>query len=226
MKKNYLKLNPKKVSKKEAKQLFILFLAKLGFNKMSPTDKVSKARQIVTAMTGNANFPTPTPPLASVTTAADALEAAQQAINGEEINTVLRDEAEAELETLMSGLQGYVDAASLKDTAKILSAGFEVRDARTAVGLLGPVESVTAKLGIFPATIDLKWKPIKRSKLFIVEYRMNNGPINAWEFGGETTKSKITIEGLQSNVVYDFKITCVSTAGPGPSSEIVTIKAY
>ncbi len=36
--------------------------------------KIAKARHYVTSMTGNANFATPTPTLASITTANNALE--------------------------------------------------------------------------------------------------------------------------------------------------------
>ncbi|HKC66443.1 MAG TPA: hypothetical protein VKB86_22560 [Pyrinomonadaceae bacterium] len=42
-------------------------------------EKIARGRQIVTALTGNANFPSPQPTLAVITTAIDELEAANQA---------------------------------------------------------------------------------------------------------------------------------------------------
>jgi len=46
---------------------------RLNLKSLSITDKIAKGRQIVTAMTNNTNFPTPTPPLTEVTAAVDEL---------------------------------------------------------------------------------------------------------------------------------------------------------
>jgi len=40
---------------------------KLNFRRLSVPEKIAKARQIVTALTGNNNFPNPSPPLATIT---------------------------------------------------------------------------------------------------------------------------------------------------------------
>ena len=39
---------------------------RLNLKKLSITDKLAKGRQIVTAMTNNASFPTPNPPLTEI----------------------------------------------------------------------------------------------------------------------------------------------------------------
>jgi hypothetical protein len=49
---------------------------KLGLGTLSVTHKVELARQIVIKMTGNANFTTPVPALAAITTAANSAETA------------------------------------------------------------------------------------------------------------------------------------------------------
>ena len=49
---------------------------RLNLKNLSITDKLAKGRQIVTAMTNNASFPTPNPPLTEVTTALDELSQA------------------------------------------------------------------------------------------------------------------------------------------------------
>jgi len=46
---------------------------KVGADKLPVPDKIQFARQVVIDMTGNANFTTPAPSLASVTTAVTAL---------------------------------------------------------------------------------------------------------------------------------------------------------
>ena len=49
---------------------------KLDLKGKTPLQKVQKAEDLVTATTGNANFPSPTPPLATLTAKADAVSAA------------------------------------------------------------------------------------------------------------------------------------------------------
>jgi hypothetical protein len=45
---------------------------KLNIRALSTTDKVAKARQIIKALTDNADFTTPQPPLAAIGTAAQS----------------------------------------------------------------------------------------------------------------------------------------------------------
>jgi hypothetical protein len=47
---------------------------KLNLSRLSLSQKIDKARQIVKALTGNPDFPTPTPALADVTGAIDDLD--------------------------------------------------------------------------------------------------------------------------------------------------------
>ncbi len=49
---------------------------RLNLKNLTVTEKIAKGRQIVTAMTNNASFPTPTPPLNEVTAALDELSQA------------------------------------------------------------------------------------------------------------------------------------------------------
>ena len=46
---------------------------RLNLKNLSITDKLAKGRQIVTAMTNNASFPNPNPPLTEITAALDEL---------------------------------------------------------------------------------------------------------------------------------------------------------
>ena len=49
---------------------------KLNISRLSISDKIAKCRQMIAAMTGNPKFPTPNPPLTTVTTALNDLEGA------------------------------------------------------------------------------------------------------------------------------------------------------
>jgi len=199
---------------------------KLSFINLKPTEKVDKATKIVNHMTGNANFATPAPTLPVVQAAADALNTALLNLDGNTEKTAIKNMAEAELDSLVNSLGGYVQAASEGDEVKILSSGFEVRKQRTPATVLGPVAGLTIKLGANPGEVVFKWKGIKGGNLNAVVYAEN--PVEGAEMRpiAQTTKSRITISNLQRGVVYYFRIAVINSAGIGPWSEAIAIRVY
>ena len=89
---------------------------KLGLRELSPDEKVDLANTIKTAMTGNANFTTPNPPLATIAT---LITNAQTGINGhnsakatEQTALATRDVNIRALENGMTQLADYVQNVS------------------------------------------------------------------------------------------------------------------
>jgi hypothetical protein len=221
MKTNFMKFNAKKLTRKQQKRVWILFLAKLGFQKLAPTDKVTKARQIVDAMTGNPNYPTPTPTLAAVGTAADTLYDAQQALDGTAIKTAERNVAEAALDSLMSTLLAYVNTIAGKDVVKILSAGFEVRDPNTKATKLDPPVELTSSATKVEGEIKVTFKAIKKKTFYVVQVAEDvAGDLN-WMYAAESTKATIILEDLVPGQKYRIRVAVANTAGlSGWSEEI------
>ena len=89
---------------------------KLNLRQLSATDKIAKAKRIVTALTGNAEFTTPTPSLASVTSAIQAFEAATTAMQAarQEVKSSVSDQAvkEDELIRVLNQLAAYVESVA------------------------------------------------------------------------------------------------------------------
>lgn len=94
---------------------------------MDVAEKLQFARQIVTAMTGNANFATPDPTLASVSGYADDLENAYNAASVARQNattlTSVQDDKENMLDTTLMKLSNYVENVIDSDETIIQSAG-------------------------------------------------------------------------------------------------------
>ena len=66
----------------------------LGFARFNSGKLIEFVRNIVTLMTGNANFTTPSPPLATVTSAVDQYDSlVQEASNGDRIVIKARNAA-------------------------------------------------------------------------------------------------------------------------------------
>ena len=125
---------------------------KLKFSRLSIPEKIARARQIVTAMTGNAHFTTPQPPLSVITAAADELEAAaadtQAARQTTTTKTTIQNSKEDVLDRVVSQEGGYVTATSGGDEAIIQSAGMDVRAAPGTIGIPSPPQALGATAGI------------------------------------------------------------------------------
>jgi len=99
------------------------------FIQLSVSAKITYSRDRVADMTGNANFPTPSPTLATITSVTDDLETKQLAAEGGgPAQTVARDAAEKIWNTTLRAEADYVDSIALGDVVKITSAGFTPTD--------------------------------------------------------------------------------------------------
>ena len=99
------------------------------FTKLPVTAKIIYSRDRVLDMTGNPNFPTPNPSLATVTTVTNDLETAELAAEGGgPAQTDTRNAAALVWDNTMRALADYVDSIALGNTVIINSAGFTPTD--------------------------------------------------------------------------------------------------
>src|SRR5258707_13566956 len=102
---------------------------KLNFKRLSVPEKISKARQILSALTGNATFTNPVPPLAALGAGVDALDDAytsaqahKQAWHGAvDVQTAKADA----LDQLISQCASYVASVAGLDNSFMASAGMD-----------------------------------------------------------------------------------------------------
>ena len=199
---------------------------KLGLNRLSPAEKVALTNTIVTAMTGNANFGTPNPPLATLTTKATTLNAKIGAVNTAKASyeTALaeRDDAEIALDADLTQEGAYVENASGGDKAKIESAGMGVRAPRTPPTVPAQVMNLVLTAGDFTGSLDVAFDPTNGSKSYEVQTCAD--PLNEanWMFKGSFTKSSGTVDGLTSGSKQWVRVRAVGAAGVGPWSDPAT----
>ncbi len=188
--------------------------------------KVQFASQVVTAMTGNANFTTPVPALTAITSKAGTLEtsyndalaarqAAQQA-------TTVQNTAERDLDAGLTQLAAYVENASAGDAAKIQSAGMDVRAAGAPVGALPAPLGMVALVGDMDGEIDLDWDSVRGATSYVVQRSPDPITPTSWQQGIVVTKSKGTVTGLVSGTKYWFRVAAVGAAGQGAWSDPAT----
>ncbi len=200
----------------------------LGLARITPTVLLVKARNIVTKLTGNLAYATPTPALAAVTAASDALEAA---INAQQLNPgpgelIDRDLAFDKLKGLLTDLGGYIQAASNGDLELIKSAGCVVRKTSGPVGMMPKPKDVVAENSLLHGRIDVRWRGVRGRNMY--ELEICSGDPNMednWKPLALTSKNRHTADGLKSDGVYYFRVKALGAAGAGPVSDSAHAKA-
>lgn len=196
---------------------------KLELKGLTHLQKVQKTSDIVTATTGNPNFLTPNPSLATLTGKADALaaaysarEAAKQTLEQKqtELNT-----ADADLESTLTLFTAYVETTSGGEAAKILSSGLGVRGAPTPIGPLPQVEGLDAIIGDAEGQLTLRWKSVRGAKTYEVQCCTDPITVAGWAGVGLPTKATLIVTGLTSGTRCWFRVRAIGTAGPGPWSD-------
>jgi hypothetical protein len=206
------------------RRVLIFLLAKLGFSGLTNEDAVKKARQVVQAMTGNANFTTPNPTLVSISDAADALYAAEQALDGTKIKTNQRNLARKALNKLMSGILTYVDNIANGDTEVVLSAGMDLRNPKTKAVVLPAPVGLQISMTTGEGELKLTFQPVKKKLFYLVEAAADFPGPQVWESVAESSKATVIITGLQPGQKYQVRVRTVNSAGISNPSEVVVCR--
>ncbi len=191
---------------------------KLNFSRLTLTEKIARARQIVTALAGNARFPTPIPALATVTTAIDDLEkaftASQAARQEAKAKTTDQNNKEDIVDRVLTQLASYVEAVAGDDETLIQSVGMDVRAAAVSTSDT-PTQpaALAATAGDHDGEIDLTWDTIVGTKSYVIEKSPDPPTPTSWTHAGVATKSRATISGLTSGTRYWFRVAAVNSNG-------------
>lgn len=196
-----------------------------GFTRLSDPKLISRANAILQSMTGNSNFPTPSPTLAALQTAIDDFTAAlSDAENGGNYDKAVKNQKKIVLIDVLHNLGAYVlfTASGLSDpflAAK--SSGFNV--AKTASPkLLGTVDNLQLSDGVNPGELVVTYNRIVGGRAVVCQYTDDpNLGETSWhiEVG---TSSKIVLSGLQRGKKYFVRIIGIGANDQKCVSEIVS----
>ena len=180
-----------------------------SFGKNNYSELVFKAVLIVNCMTGNLNFATPEPPLADVKAAADALEVAvvEAKEAGTKAKILARENKRLALIELLNRLALYVKLTALDDAEVLASSGFSLSKTPEPVGVLAKPHSFMVK-AVQKGAVKLSLKAINGANGYQYEHRLKGTEV--WSIFMDT-KSKVTINGLQSGEQYEFRVAGVGT---------------
>lgn len=206
----------------------VVYIVKPGFTRVTFKALVGKARKSVTMMTGNPAFATPNPSLASVTAAADKLEAADDTytFTRSKLAKEDRDVAFADLKNLYRDLGAYVQVASEGNKDIILSAGMDVVRRPEPPVLPEAPQKVLAMPTKYHGELEVRWGASKGRRLYKL-YQTEGDPTleTGWELIAETGKNRMLVKGLERFKTYSFRVVAVGAAGESPASDAASATA-
>jgi hypothetical protein len=169
-------------------------------------------RNVITMMTGNVSFPTPSPSLTVVTAAVNDLEVkTQEALNGGRMEMAARRAAEATALSLARQLGNYVESQANGDLEVLLSSGFEA--------IKAPSPSVVPTT---PGKPTLNYTGVTGELLFRFtgDYNVRNFSIQygesatgPWTDYGLSSSTRVTLAGLTPGKTYWARACANGAAG-------------
>lgn len=175
----------------------------LGYNQYpdSVLDELTTA--IVTAMTGNAAFPAPTMPLATISARQTVFRTALAAAsNGGTQLTAKKNQAR---QSLLDGLDAnamYVQALARYDLAMLLSSGYQATSTNRAQTQL-PAPVILSLDNDVSTQLVLRLSPITNAYCYEVQISTGTG---AWQPAGSYTAArKIILTSLTPGTVYSVQ---------------------
>ena len=197
---------------------------KLELSGRNVPEKIAFGKQVVIAMTGNANFPNLATQTADFADATTNLENTNNEVAGAlatyQQKQILRDTAEAEFNTAANVIATGVDSASGGDAVKIQSSGLDLKNASTPPGPMPPVQGLSVTAGEADGTARLKWNKVSGTKSYEVQRSLD--ATSGWAHLCSCTRSGATVNGMTSGTRYWFRVAAVGAADTGPWSDPAT----
>jgi len=193
-----------------------------GFEAMTDLDFLGKVRFILTEMTGNANFPTPDPSLASVTTLANEFE---QAINdaeaGGSYDKSVRDSKKEELIDTMHNLGIYVLFTAKGDRLIAESSGFSIAKDPTPQPPIEKPGGLSLTDGANAGELLLLFRRVLGARSYLYQISLDPLDESKWVTQHGTVRKNL-FTGLESAKRYYVRVIAIGTNNQVVYSDVVS----
>jgi hypothetical protein len=200
----------------------------LDLDELTVPELLAASSRLADGLSGNEHFPAPRPPVAELAAIVEDLAAAQeeyrqQRLRLNELKTSM-DGIVKRLKEVVTSEVVYVQEASEGDAKKILSANLHVERSISLwpFGGLDRVKELSASAGDQRGEVDLAWDPVRGADGYEVEISRESSGHDGWESAAATTKSRTTVEQLDSRHRYWFRVRAVTESSTGDWSDPVT----
>lgn len=197
------------------------------YSKLNPEQTITQANTHKTAMTGNADFPTPVPSAVDF----DALiTAASSGLNGYESTKALleqkravRDDSSRALQIGLGQRANYANMTKPGDTTALTGSGLPLRGATVPVGPMAQPQDLKLKSGNVAGAVFCDWKNVKGANSYEVALLVGTDPlVGAWSPKPTVTKSECELLGLTSGNRVWVKARAIGASGTGDWSDPAT----
>ena len=184
---------------------------------------IAQVRAILAAMTGNVNYPNPTPALPVLTAGFNEFSTAvANAADGGVTLTSIKNDRRQALVMLVRALACYVQAACNGDLTILLESGFPVhKPTRSPIGALPTPANLTVTLGTRSGELDASAAPVPGAATYNWQLKAASTPTVVLQTAQTTAASK-TFTGLTPGVVYLAEVNATGTAGPSDWSDAIS----
>lgn len=186
----------------------------LGFANRSDTYVIAFTRNVINLMTlDKAEYPTPSPALALVTTAVDAFETAvHEALDGGKIKIAARNAARAELLALLKQLGAYVTGNCNLSVVTLLNSGFNAVKTPSPAGVLPAPQDLRLEYTGISGELLAKFRRVYNANNYTVQTAIN--PDGPWQNYVLSTASRALITSLTPGKTYWVRACANGSKGP------------
>ncbi|MBK6774392.1 MAG: hypothetical protein IPG74_00615 [Flavobacteriales bacterium] len=196
---------------------------KLSLTRLSVLALLALLRNVIAKMTGNAFFTTPAVTMVAMDGQADALEAAiEAATDGSKEARILRDVEVAKAQAMLRTQADYVRTICAGNEAMLISSGFQMATVPTPVGLPNAPLIKSVRMTGETGQVEVRWnsqRGVDSCNVFITMQNPAEGAV--WVHVGTTTKSRITLNDLESYKPVWIGVRAVGAAGTSAMSDPV-----
>lgn len=198
----------------------------LTFGRYTIAELILFARHVVTSLTGNLNYTTPSPTLPSVTALVDQLEAANlAAMNGDRLAISVRKDAKLAVVTNLRALAAYVQNQGDADRTTLLTSGFNLARVPTPVGPLPPPDAPVVGHGTEDGEIKARINRPNGATAVNWRVALASAP-SVYVQTPSTSGGRTTFKGLVAGEVYLVQACVVGKEGAsswGPTSPLMAL---
>ena len=203
---------------------------KLNLQNLTPDETVALANLIKTAMTGNANFTTPNPSLATIgtgiTTAQTKIATYNTAVAAQATALGDRDNAILSLRGLLTQEAAYVENITNGDRVKIESAGMSVRADASPIGPMPQVLNLVVTADDNDGALDAAWDPVRGAGSYEVQVSVDPVSPTSWAFKEVSNKSTVVLNNFTSGAKMWARVRAIgadNNKGPWSDPAVKTV---
>lgn len=200
--------------------------AKLNFRRLSVPEKIAKAKQIVTSLRDNPNFPNPSPSLTAMTTGINDLDTAYTTTQAakQSLKSAVTDQSAKEdrLDQLVSQSASYVESVAGNDERLIHEAGMDTKSSGNAPSQVSIPTGLEVTIGDKDGELDPSWDKVAGARSYVIQISPDPPTATSWRHADTSTKSRATIGSLVSGTRYWFRVAAVGASGQSGWSDPAT----